>query len=285
MEFEFCLLDSIFGLLKIITTDQFIHMKFDIDSIHQEAIDIARKGGVHTLKYFKKSLDIERKSDDSPVTIADREAESIMRKAIAERYPEHGIIGEEHGRTNEESPVQWILDPIDGTKSFIHGIPMYTTLIGVLVEDEPVVGIIFAPALDELCEAAKGKGTRLNGELCSVRKCNNLSEATFLSTDVNTHAKFGYGSSFQSLVEKTRIHRTWGDAYGHMMVATGRADLMFDPVLNIWDAAPLLTILQEAGGVFCDTIGNETIQSGNGLSCSRELLPHVLNLFKRNKKD
>lgn len=267
------------GLLKIITTDQFIHMNFDIDSIHQEAMDIAREGGEHTLKYFKKSLEVERKSDDSPVTIADREAESIMRTVISERFPEHGIIGEEHGRTNEDSPIQWILDPIDGTKSFIHGIPLYTTLIGVLVEDEPVVGIIFAPALDELCEAAKGKGTRLNGEQCHVRKCSDLSQATFLSTDVNSPSKFDYGDSFQSLIEKTRIHRTWGDAYGHMMVATGRADLMFDPVLNIWDAAPLLTILQEAGGVFCDTSGNETIQSGNGLSCSRELLQDVLEVL------
>jgi myo-inositol-1(or 4)-monophosphatase len=258
-------------------------MNFNLDSIHQAAIDIARKGGRHTLKYFKKSLDVEHKSDDSPVTAADLEAESIMREAITEQFPDHGIIGEEHGRINEDSPVQWILDPIDGTKSFIHSIPLYTTLIGVLAEDEPVIGIIYAPALNELCEAAKGKGTRLNGGLCEVRNCSDLSEATFLSTDISTSAKF-YGKTFESLIEKTRIHRTWGDAYGHMMVATGRADLMFDPVLNIWDAAPLLTVLQEAGGVFCDTSGNETIQSGNGLSCSRELLPEVLEILKANKE-
>lgn len=259
-------------------------MNFDLDSIHNAAIDIAKKGGEHTLKYFKKSLDIERKSDDSPVTVADREAESIMREAIADQFPGHGIIGEEHGQIHEDSPVQWILDPIDGTKSFIHSIPLYTTLIGVLVEDKPVVGIIYAPALNELCEAAKGKGTRLNGDPCEVRKCSDLSEATFLSTDAYTPEKFDYGLAFKSLIEKTRIHRTWGDAYGHMMIVTGRADLMFDPVLSIWDAAPLLTVLQEAGGVFCDTAGNETIQSGNGLSCSRELLPEVLQVFKRSGK-
>lgn len=259
-------------------------MNFDLESIHEAAIEIAKKGGDHTLNYFNKSYDVERKSDNSPVTIADREAESIMREAIAERFPDHGIIGEEHGRSNEASSVQWILDPIDGTKSFIHGVPLYTTLIGVVVDKQPVVGIIYAPALDELCEAARGNGARLNGEPCRVRPCDELSKASFMSTDAYTAAKFNNGDAFDALLEKTRIHRTWGDAYGHMLVATGRADLMFDPVLNIWDAAPLLTILQEAGGVFCDTAGNETIESGNGFSCGCELLPQVLEVFRENEE-
>ena len=254
-------------------------MEFDLDGIHKSAIEIARKGGKHTLKHFNKNVEVQRKDDDSPVTIADQEAEEIMRQEIQNRFPDHGILGEEHGTINEESSVQWILDPIDGTKSFIHGVPLYTTLIGVLVDDEPIVGIVYAPALDELCDAAKGKGTRLNGEACSVRSCNELSEATFLSTDGTTSEEFGFGNEFQTLLDKTRINRTWGDAYGHMLVATGRADIMFDPILNIWDAAPLLTIMQEAGGVYCDVHGKETIQTGNGISCSKELLPQVLEIF------
>jgi len=254
-------------------------MKFDLDTIHEAAIKIARKGGQHTLNYFNKSFEVERKSDDSPVTIADRQAETIMREQIVDRFPDHGIIGEEYGRRNEESTVQWILDPIDGTKSFIHGVPLYTTLIGVVVENEPVVGVIYAPALEELCEAAKDKGARLNGKPCQVRSCQSLAKASFMSTDVYSAAEYNYGLPFDTLIEKSRIHRTWGDAYGHMLVATGRADLMFDPILNIWDAAPLLTILKEAGGVFCDTNGKETIESGNGISCSRELLPEVLQVF------
>ncbi|MEL7835000.1 inositol monophosphatase family protein [Fodinibius sp. Rm-B-1B1-1] len=257
-------------------------MNFDLDTVHEAAIEIAEKGGDYTLNYFNKSFDVERKSDDSPVTVADREAESIMREEIQKRFPEHGIVGEEHDDHNPESNVQWILDPIDGTKSFIHGVPLYTTLIGVVVDEEPVIGIIYAPALDELCDAAKNKGARLNGESCRVRSCDGIAKASFMSTDVYTAAKFGYGDAFDTLIEKTRIHRTWGDAYGHMLVATGRADLMFDPILNIWDAAPLLTVLQESGGVFCDTDGNETIQSGNGFSCSRELLPEVLEVFEEN---
>ncbi|NGP86740.1 inositol monophosphatase family protein [Fodinibius halophilus] len=257
-------------------------MNFDLDTIHRAAIEIAKNGGDHTLNYFNRSFDVERKADDSPVTVADREAESIMRENIANQFPDHGIVGEEHGKDNEESSVQWILDPIDGTKSFIHGVPLYTTLIGVVVDDEPVVGVIYAPALDELCDAAQGKGARLNGEECRVRSCDDLAKASFMSTDAYTAAEFDYGDAFNELLDKSRIHRTWGDAYGHMLVATGRADLMFDPILNIWDAAPLLTILREAGGIFSDTDGNETIQSGNGFSCSRELLPDVLEVFEKN---
>lgn len=257
-------------------------MDFDLDTIHQAAIDIARKGGRHTLEYFGQKIEVQRKRDDSPVTVADQEAEKIMREEISKQFAGHGIVGEEYGSVNEESSIQWILDPIDGTKSFIHGVPLYTTLIGVLVEDEPVAGVIYAPALGELCEALKGKGTRLNGESCAVRPCTGLSEATFLSTDATTSAEVGYGKEFQALLEKSRIDRTWGDAYGHMLVATGRADLMFDPILSIWDAAPLLTILREAGGVYCDVTGKETIQTGNGISCSKELLPEVMEVFKKD---
>lgn len=255
-------------------------MEFDLDAIHKSAIEIAKEGGVHTLKYFNQSVEVERKSDDSPVTVADREAESIMRESITKKFPDHGIIGEEHGRTNESSVIQWILDPIDGTKSFIHGVPLYTTLIGVVVDGQPVCGVIYAPVLNELCEAAKGKGARLNDQECSVRECDDLSEATFLSTDAYTAVEYDFGAAFDSLMEQTRLHRTWGDAYGHMMVATGRADIMFDPILSIWDAAPMQTILSEAGGVFCDTTGKETIESGNGISCSRPLLPEVLKVFE-----
>ncbi|MDX1639257.1 MAG: inositol monophosphatase family protein [Balneolaceae bacterium] len=256
-------------------------MKFDLENIHEAAIEIARTGGRHTLKFFQQSVEVEFKDDDSPVTAADREAEQKMRSEIEERFPGHGIVGEEYGVSNEVSDLQWILDPIDGTQSFIHGVPFYTTLIGVLYRDQPKVGIIYAPALDQLCDAAEGRGTRLNGERCSVRTRDALSESSFLSTDVTTPEKAGYAEPFRELLTATRVHRTWGDAYGHMLVATGRADLMFDPILNIWDAAPLITVMREAGGVFCDTEGRETIETGNGLSCSRDLLPSVIDIFKK----
>lgn len=257
-------------------------MDFDLNEAHEVAIRTARIGGDLSRNYFRKKVRIDRKEDSSPVTVADREAEQAMRDEISRHYPGQGIVGEEFGSVNPESDVQWIVDPIDGTISFIHGIPFYTTLVGIVVSGEPVSGVIYAPAMDELCEAAKGEGIRLNGEGCSVRNCNSLEEATFLTTDVTSIAEYGYEKPFRELLGRTAIHRTWGDAYGHMMVAVGRADLMFDPVLNIWDAAPLLTIMREAGGVFSDTSGRETIESGNGFSCGRPLFREVASIFQKN---
>lgn len=251
-----------------------------IEELLKSATEIAKIGGHHTLKYFKKNLEVISKSDDSPVTIADRETEKILRNEIHKRYPDHGIIGEEFGKTNEDSNIQWILDPIDGTKSFIHGIPFYTTLIGVLIDNEPQLGIIYAPALEELCAAAIGHGATLNGVPCKVRDTKELAEATFLVTEINRFNEIGEQELFQELMNKTKLHRTWGDAYGHMMVATGRADLMYDPELNIWDAAALLPILKEAGGVFSDRHGNETIFSEHGYSTTKALFPAVKEIFE-----
>lgn len=243
------------------------------------AIGFARLGGAHTLHYFRTSMEVIRKSDRSPVTIADREAEWIIREAILARYPDHGILGEEHGVVNPDARVQWILDPIDGTVSFIHGIPLYTTLIGVLVDGAPTVGIIYAPAMDELCDAAVGMGTRLNGAPVRVRDTTDLADATFLTTDEGNIRKHGFDAPVQALREVSRTHRTWGDAYGHMMVATGRADVMFDPILNIWDAAALYPCVTEAGGMYMDVTGKPDIRSGNGISCAPGLRDAILTTF------
>lgn len=249
------------------------------------AKEIAKEGGDRTLKYFKKRFDLEYKGDNSPVTNADREAETTIRKLIETRFPEHGIIGEEYGADGEDRDVVWIVDPIDGTQSFIHGIPFYTTLIGVVVKGEPLVGIIYAPALGELCAAAVGLGAQLNNEPCRVRECDGLSLATLLTTDQKNIVKYGFDGPFQELLERTRLHRTWGDAYGHLMVATGRADLMFDPVLNIWDAAALLPVVTEAGGSFTDVHGIASIETGNGISCSPGLKREWMPLFNKSNQD
>jgi len=250
------------------------------EEILEHAIDIARVGGKQTLQYFNKSIAIDRKKDQSPVTIADKEAEKAMRKRLNELHPDHGVIGEEFGRSNPGSPVQWIFDPIDGTRSFIHGVPLYTTLVGVVVDGVPIAGVIYAPVVDELCEGGKGLGARLNGSTISVRNCESLDNATFLSTDVTHAREVGLQDAQEELINKTRLHRTWGDAYGHMLVATGRADIMFDAVLNIWDAAALLPIMQEADGIFSDTNGHQIIDGPNGFSCNKTLYPQLMNIFK-----
>ena len=252
------------------------------EEILQFAIYLARSAGKKTLSHFrKKGVVVERKGDDSPVTIADREAEKWIREQITGNYPDHGIIGEEFGEKQTGSRITWILDPIDGTQSFIHGIPLYTTLIGVTIEGEPEIGVIYAPAMDELCEACIGLGARYNGQDCKVSDIDSIADATILSTDITTIQKEGLGPSFQKLSDVCRIHRTWGDAYGHMMVATGRAEIMIDPILNIWDAAPLLPILQESEGVFLDFKGFARIDSGHGFSSNNRLAAQVLPLMKK----
>lgn len=252
----------------------------DIKSLRDAAEEISKIGGNHTLKYFQKDFEVISKADDSPVTIADRETEQLMRQEILKRFPDHGIIGEEFGKTNEDSKIQWVLDPIDGTKSFIHGVPFYTNLIGILIDNEPVVGVINAPALNEMCVAAIGLGAMFNGKPCSVKETEELSDSTLLVTEINRFNEMNIQPMFQELLDKTKIHRTWGDAYGHMMVAIGRAELMIDPKLSIWDAAALLPVLKESGGIFADFTGNETIHTGEGFSTNRKLAPKVLEILK-----
>lgn len=244
------------------------------------AVRFARTGGEHTLRYFRKSVEVISKNDDSPVTVADRESEWKIREQIEAAFPDHGIIGEEHGRVREEARIQWILDPIDGTVSFIHGIPIYTTLIGVLVDGNPVAGVIYAPAMDELCAGSAETGTFLNGSAVRVRECSSLSDATFITTDRKNIRKYGFDQPVNNLMKQVKVDRTWGDAYGHMMVATGRADLMFDPILNIWDAAALLPVVQGAGGHFVDVKGRADITTGNGISVVPGLLNTVLSEFE-----
>lgn len=254
-------------------------MSSKLIDLRDAAEAIAREAGQSTLKYFKKSFDLEFKSDETPVTNADREAEELVRERVKKKFPDHGMIGEEFGSEGEEREVVWVVDPIDGTQSFIHGVPFYTTLIGILVKGIPQVGVIYAPALEEMVIAASGSGAFLNGEPCKTRTCKDLRSATFLTTDLAHIRQYKFERSFEDLFHQTRIHRTWGDAYGHLMVATGRADIMFDPVLSIWDAAALLPVVTESGGSFTDVHGVETIRTGNALSCTKQLKSDVLSIF------
>lgn len=255
------------------------HMKNDLNELRKSAELFARIGGDSTLSYFKKSFELEYKEDHSPVTDSDRNAEKLIRDEIRKKYPAHGIIGEEFGIENHDSDVLWIIDPIDGTESFIHGVPFYTTLIGILIDGTPSVGVIYAPALDEMVSAATGKGVTLNGEACQARDCEDFEKATLLTTDLEHIEKHGFQQPFRKLLKSTRVHRTWGDAYGHLMVATGRADIMFDPILKIWDAAALLPVVTEAGGSFTDVHGKKTIETGNAISCTKGLAADVKEIF------
>src|SRR5712671_6451664 len=254
----------------------------------QFAVEIAREAGDGTLRYFRRSdLAVERKADHSPVTVADRTAEELLRQRIGDRFPADAIIGEELGEQTGESGFQWILDPIDGTKSFIHGVPLYTTLIAVLQNDEPRIGVIHAPALGETVYAARGSGcwysygSASKPQAARVSEVASLNESLLLTTEVEGFRQRPSGDAtdiFIRLQRAARVARTWGDGYGYLMVATGRAEVMIDPIVNLWDAAPLLPIIEEAGGHFSDWKGNPTIRAGEGLATNGRLSREVLRM-------
>jgi histidinol phosphatase-like enzyme (inositol monophosphatase family) len=242
----------------------------------QFAVEIACEAGDGTLRYFRRpDLAVERKADLSPVTVADRSAEELLRERIGKRFPEDAIIGEEFGEKAGRSGFQWVLDPIDGTKSFIHGVPLYTTLVAVLENDEPQIGVIHAPALGETVYAAKGSGcwytcgSATKPQAARVSTIAALSDGLLLTSEVEGFRLRKSGDAmevFMRLQKAARLVRTWGDGYGYLMVATGRAEVMIDPIMNLWDAAPLLPIVEEAGGHFSDWNGNSTVRNGEALA-------------------
>jgi histidinol phosphatase-like enzyme (inositol monophosphatase family) len=248
-------------------------VKTELNQLLEFAVDLARGAGEITLQYFRQKPETSTKSDGSYVTIADREAESYLRKRIAERFPDDGILGEEEGELQGTSGRRWILDPIDGTFAFVHGVPLYGVLVAVEIEGEMKVGVVNIPALGEIVSAAKGVGCFLNGELARVSNTAELQDALLLCTSFSGRAS--------ELQQKAKVSRTWGDCYGYVLVATGRADVMLDPVMNLWDCAPLLPIMEEAGGTFTDWRGVRTVDGGNAVATNGVLFEEVLSLIRQ----
>jgi histidinol-phosphatase len=251
-----------------------------LNEVLEFGVDLARGAGEITLQYFRKKPETSKKSDGSYVTIADREAESYLRKRIAERFPDDGILGEEEGESHGTSGRRWILDPIDGTFAFVHGVPLYGVLIAVEVEGEMTVGVVNIPVLGEIVSAAKGLGCFLNGERARVSTTADLKDALLLSTSFSACAEYGFGRAAELLQSRAKVSRTWGDCYGYVLVATGRADVMLDPVMNLWDCAPLLPIMEEAGGTFTDWHGARTVSGGNAIATNGLLFDEVISVIR-----
>jgi len=247
---------------------------------------LARAAGLEagrlTLRYFQTTdYQVERKSDNSPVTIADRSAEELLRQRIAAVFPSDGVLGEELGTRDGTSGFRWILDPIDGTKSFIHGVPLYGTMVAVEHEGRAVVGMVFMPALGEGVFAGAGQGAwhfRGDGEPRPARVStkSRLAEGLFVTSAVDTFAERGKLAAFEALQRAAWITRTWGDCYGYLLVATGRAEVMVDPVMNVWDCAAVQPIVEEAGGTFTDWQGTSTIHAGEAIATNGLVLDEVL---------
>ncbi|HEX6962895.1 MAG TPA: histidinol-phosphatase, partial [Lacipirellula sp.] len=234
------------------------------------AVRAARAAGAETLRWFRGAeLGLERKGDGSPVTAADRAAECLLREQIAAAFPDDSILGEEYGETVGTSPYRWVLDPIDGTKSFITGVPLYTTLVAVLEGNRPLLGVVYAPATGELAYAAAGEQTMYDpgngGQIeARVSSVERLADATFLTSEVTLFDRAGgkkCRAVYEQLEQACRVTRTWGDAYGYLLVATGRADVMVDPQMNLWDAAALQPVIEGAGGHFSDWQGRPSVHT------------------------
>lgn len=255
-------------------------------SLHEgrELLDFARElaeaAGQVTLRYYGHRVDHDAKGDGSPVTLADREAETLIRERIAARYPEHGVLGEEFGESNPGARIRWILDPIDATRSFMRGVPLYGVLIGAEIEGEATVGVCHFPALEETVAAATGLGCTWNGTPCQVSPVDRLEDALVLTTDPVMLEHVGKDPGWPGLQSRAGMVRTWGDCYGHALVATGRAEVMVDPIMNVWDCAPFLPILREAGGRFTDRNGVATIHGGSAVSSNGALHDEVLELLR-----
>ena len=245
----------------------------------QAAEDLARHIGGVALRHYRSLLTVETKPDGSPVTIADREAETAARAWLAARFPQDGILGEELGELAGTSGRRWVIDPIDGTKTFVRGVPLWGSLVALVEGERVLAGAAYFPAVDELVAAAPGEGCWWNGQRARVSDCATLAGATVLITDERTFRRPALREGWRTLNGEASIARTWGDCYGYLLVATGRAEVMVDPIVNPWDAACFQPIIEEAGGVFTDLAGHPTAFSGSAIATNAALAATVRDYF------
>lgn len=227
-------------------------------------LEVARLAGDNAMTYYRTSVTVEAKADGSPVTVADRSSEEAARAWIARKFASDGVVGEEFDPIRPEAKRQWIIDPIDGTKAFVRGVPLWGTLVAVMEGDRVIAGAAYFPAVGsgETIAAAEGAGAWWNGVRCRVSTVGNLREATVLTTDT----RFRKGADrWDALAREAAIARTWGDCFGYLLVATGRAEAMVDETVSIWDIASWKVIVREAGGV-CTDWGKGAIATNAALS-------------------
>ncbi len=246
----------------------------------QAAAELARVAGDVAMGHFRGGVTVETKGDGSPVTIADRAAERAAREWLARRFPDDGILGEEFGAEHDDAARRWILDPIDGTKSFVRGVPLWGTLVAVAEGETVLAGAAYFPAVGELLVAAPGEGCWWNDSRCRVSDVSRLEEATVLTTDERFRGTPERGAGWQRLAERARVSRSWGDAYGYLLVATGRAEVMVDARMSAWDSAALQPLITEAGGVFTDWDGAATAFGGSAVATNAALAGEAREILR-----
>jgi histidinol-phosphatase len=235
------------------------------------AAELARITGTVALRHYRTNLTVETKADGSPVTVADRAAETAARAWVQSRFPQDGVLGEELGEERPGAARRWIIDPIDGTKAFVRGTPLWGSLVALCEGERVLAGAAYFPAVNELVAAAPGAGCWWNGSRCHVSSVSSLADATVLTTDERFPENPERAAGFRALARVASVSRTWGDCFGYLLVATGRAEVMCDGTMSVWDAAALQPIIEEAGGVFTDWLGVPTVFGGSAVATNRLL--------------
>ncbi|MBS7391148.1 MAG: histidinol-phosphatase [Fibrobacter sp.] len=234
----------------------------------KELLGIAKRAATAAqaviLSHYEKNLSVEWKPDNTPVTIADKGAEEKLRQVFEKETPNFGVIGEEFGIEKPDAEYKWVFDPIDGTKSFIRGVPLFGTLIGLYHKDEPWVGIVNLPAQNHMLYAGKGLGAFMDDAQVHVSKVAKMKQGLALSGTVNTFETEGYADNFERYRKSALLYRGWGDCYGYFLVATGRAEAMIDPTVSLWDVAAFPAIFAEAGGKFSLLNGESKLFNADG---------------------
>lgn len=227
------------------------------------------------MRHFKSRISVDVKADGSPVTVADREAETAAREWIRAHFPLDGILGEEFGVERADAACRWLLDPIDGTKSFVAGVPLWGSMVAIAAGDRVLAGAVCFPGVDETIVAAPGAGSWWNGARCRVSDVAEVQQAVLLTTDDRFPDRPDRGEQWRALTRQARVSRTWGDCYGYLLVATGRAEAMVDPVLAPWDSAALQPLIVEAGGVFTNWEGEATGLGGSAVATNAALAVEI----------
>jgi histidinol-phosphatase len=243
------------------------------------AITAAKAGGEVALRYFRTALTVEYKGDCSPVTQADRECEQRIVEVLLAAFPDYGVVGEEFGE-RPGARARWIIDPIDGTKNFIRGIPYFATLIGLEEDGEVTAGVIHAPAVDDLLYAQKGQGAFDRGGRLQVSPITPLCRGLIIFGGLAIFQEAGRWDAFERLVRASGRQRGFGDYFGHTFVARGQAEAMVELDLKPWDLAPIKIIIEEAGGRFTDFTGAATIYGGTAIASNGAVHDEILQLLR-----
>jgi len=245
------------------------------------AIDAAHKAGGLARTYYETTFAVEHKSDNSPVTIADKQAEELIRAMVTRAFPNDGFLGEEFGDQPGSSGFRWIIDPIDGTKSFIRHVPIWATLIGLEYKGEHIAGIAYIPVFGMTYRALRGDGAFLNERKINVSGVSTLSDSLLCYSSIGWFTRAGRERSFLDLCGRTNRQRGYGDFYGFVLVAEGAAEVMVEHGVNPWDVAATKAIVEEAGGRFTDWEDNPTIHRPDVLATNGKVHAETLEILRK----